>query len=136
MIDIEGLIKDMTVVQKQLYERMVHELVKNAPQTYYMNPYELAEEYGFDASDWEKLITHDTVDTYIRNRIVQMTEFDARKALYRLANDPSLSSQDVSALKELLLKSKLFESQQSNHEIFLTHIPMEVEEVVSNSEIT
>lgn len=123
MIDIVKSIEGLTPTVRQAYIRMAEIFEEKMPDSLYMNFYELAEITDMDADVWEQFLDLTEVNQFIKAKVAKLAEFEARKALNRLAND-QLSSQDVQAVREILNSSKLLQQNLNQKpQVVLTFIP-------------
>lgn len=123
MIDIVKSIEGLTPTVRQAYIRMAEIFEEKMPDSLYMNFYELAEITDMDADVWEQFLDLTEVTQFIKAKVAKLAEYEARKALNRLAND-QLSSQDVQAVREILNSSKLLQQNLNQKpQVVLTFIP-------------
>lgn len=93
----------------------------NLPESLYMSHYELREQFGFTAEQW-RIYQRDNAQ-FITTEMAALAEPAARRALAKLGNS-SVSSQEVSAIKELLAKSKLInEAQHQQERVIVMFVP-------------
>lgn len=123
LIDIVKSIEGLTPTVRQAYIRMAEIFEEKMPDSLYMNFYELSEITDMDADVWEQFLDLTEVNQFIKAKVAKLAEFEARKALNRLAND-QLSSQDVQAVREILNSSKLLQQNLNQKpQVVLTFIP-------------
>jgi hypothetical protein len=93
------------------------------PQTLYLNQYELSDWFGYSHLEWKDYLRMPETNRFIESEIASLTEIAARAALNKLSTG-NASSNEVSAIKAILDKSKMLQqSNQSQETIMLTFIP-------------
>lgn len=113
----------MNPLMKQVYMKMADIYEAKMPDSLYMNYYDLAKVSDASASVWETFLDLPDITNWINAKISKMTEYHARAALQKLATS-NLSANEVSAIKELLSKSKLLQANQTQKPtVILTYIP-------------
>lgn len=98
---------------------------KHLPDSLYLNHYQLAEELGYSPQQWKKYLKENR--QFIDAELAEVTEAEARAALKHLTNPNS--TQNVTALKELIAKSNLL-TQKHNQKptTIITYIPEKLAE--------
>lgn len=122
---MEKIVESLTINPniKASYMRMAAIYVEKMPQSLYMNYYELAEATSISAMTWEAFLDIKEIDSWIMAKIAKLTESAARSALHKLSKS-ELSSNEISAIKELIAKSKILSQNQSQRPtVILTYIP-------------
>jgi hypothetical protein len=115
---MEEIIQDLELSPhiKQVYQHMANLFQQNMPDALYLNYYKLEELTGIHFAQWEDFLDIPEIDRYINSKIQKLIEFDAKAALKSLAQDKTLSSQEITALKEVLTKSKLMKANQQQQQ--------------------
>ena len=92
------------------------------PDNLYLNHYELAEKYiKYSAEDWRKFISKNR--PFIETELAAITEAQSRSALEKLSSG-KVSSADVSALRQLLEKSKIInEKLNAKQSVLISFLP-------------
>lgn len=111
-----------------LKEDKMNRLFQEAmPDALYMNAYELADQFpSFGEDEWERFLDAPEVQRFMEAKMAKMMEVNARKALKRLGDpgEGGFGSQEVTALKEMIEKSKMIQSNQNRRpKVVLTFIP-------------
>lgn len=138
----ESIIRDMEELdpsEKQIFLYLASIFDRDAPNTYYLDYYELAEGTSIYMKEdsryyegnpktkpeqWERFLELPEIYRYRHAKIGKLGEFDAIKAMQSLKGRP-----DVNAIKEILKYSKLMASGSSNREkIILTYVHPKIRE--------
>lgn len=92
----------------------------NLPSVLFMSHYDLSETYGHTPNDWRVYLKDN--EHFITSETAAIAEANARAALSRLGT--GATSQEVTAIKALLEKSKLInDAQKQQQHVMLTFIP-------------
>ena len=111
----------------QITKTVLHQMASiyqdNLPDSLYLNQYQLAEQFGFTARQWNEFLKVPEVDLFIEQEVAQIAEIGARKALAKLISGDSDSS-DIQAAREILSKSKLIQQRSNQKErVIILRIP-------------
>lgn len=95
------------------------------PESLYMSSYDLHSEIrDFSQEEWEHFLDSPDTQRFIESKMAKLTEVNARKAVHRLGTTTGFASQEVTALKEIIEKSKLMQQGQNRRpKVVLTYIP-------------
>lgn len=88
------------------------------PESLYMNHYELALHFSeWTPDEWRQFLRDN--DKFIMKEVAAITEAEARKSLKKLSTG-SLSSQEVTAIKQILDRSEQINKQSQDARTFVT----------------
>jgi hypothetical protein len=107
----------------------------NLPDVLFMDHYTLSNTFGHTPNEWRQYLKDN--EHFITSETAAIAEANARAALSRLGT--GASSQEVTAIKALLEKSKLVnDAQKQQQHVLITYMPTKGQENVqqSNKEIT
>lgn len=105
-------------------ESLKQKFIENIPESLYMDYQELSQSLGSSPKQWEALLDDPEFKQFIEVQIAKYQEINARKALNRLANDPTLASSDIQALNKVLESSKILQQKYNAKEhIVFSFIP-------------
>lgn len=109
------------IIQNKLKEQFEN----NVPDSLYMTYEELAQHLGSTPRVWESFLDLPETQRYVEQKLNKYLQIDARKALNKLANNPTLSSQEVAAIRHLIESSNLLKQKaETKQQIIVTHIPI------------
>lgn len=116
-------VKSMFPIEKAI-ESLKQKFIENIPESLYMDYQELSQALGSSPKQWEALLDDPEFKQFIEVQIAKYQEINARKALNRLANDPTLVSSDIQALNKVLESSKILQQKYNAKEhIVFSFIP-------------
>ena len=124
-------------IQKQIFMAYAKMFDDNAPRSFYMNHYELADgqtpRYDGDPKAypghpntkpemWERFLDIPEIYRYTNSKIAKLAESDAKKALQSLGQN----SESVPALKELIKSSKALQGGKQQQTIIMSYVSPKV----------
>lgn len=104
-------------------EKLQQTFEDHIPNSLYYTYQELSEHLGSTPRTWENFLDQPDIQRLIEQKLNKYMQIDARKALNRLANDPNLSSHDISALKHLIENSHLLKQKAETKQHILVVSP-------------
>ena len=111
------------MLQDRIQEKMKETFEMHLPDSLFLNHYELAEQFDGTPQLWRDFLKNPENQRFIESELAAITEAAARAALQKLSSG-NANSNDISAIKQLLEKSKLLqEKQNTNQTIVMTYIP-------------
>jgi hypothetical protein len=111
------------MLQDRIKEKMYQTFEDNLPNSLYMDHYTLAEQFDGTPKMWRDFLKDPENQRFIESELAAITEAAARAALQKLSSGTA-NSNDISAIKQLLDKSKMLQQNQNSQErIILTFIP-------------
>lgn len=117
---------EMESTKKKLFRAYADRFDEDLKENLTLDYYDLAEKYeGTDPDVWEEFLDLPEISRYRMAKIGKLQEFAAFKAL-RMLEDKALldNAGAISALKEILEKSKLIQQATRRHQqIILTYVP-------------
>ena len=130
--EIEGLDR----IQKEIFLGYAEIFDRDQPDTYYMNYFELA--WGILSPGgsqviypgnpnttpemWEKFLDLPEIYRYRTSKIAKLAEYDAVKAMQKLG----ASSDNVSALKEIIKTSKALQGGKQQQTVIMSYVTPKV----------
>jgi hypothetical protein len=125
-MNAQSIIKDLTLSRDErlILSRLAELFDHNTPDALYMDYYELSNELGAPADQWERFLDIPEIYRYRTGKIAKLQEFAAIKAMKQLEQQGQIpGASAVSALKELSKLSKQLNSNSQNKQkILLTYV--------------
>ena len=114
----------MSYISTIAIDKMTEMFQSKLPSSLYLDHYELASTFGGTSQAWSTFLKDPETKRFIEREIASIAEASARKALSQLSGNDSITSQQVSAIKEILNKSQLIQQKsQSKATVILTYLP-------------
>jgi hypothetical protein len=114
----------MTTLPPELMRRYDRIFQMNLPDSLYSSPKELSYlDTGTNIPQWKQFLENQDVQRFIEREIAKEMEILARKSLRKLS-EGDLNSNDITAIKEILSKSKIIqEKNQTKETVIFSYIP-------------
>lgn len=114
----------MSVITKIVNDKLYTLFQSSLPDSLYLSHYDLSKELGGTPTAWSNFLKDPENKRFIEREIASIAESAARRALNTLSDGSTVTSQQVSALKEILKNSELIQQKSNSKQtIIITHIP-------------